>query len=67
MANYAAAVAEFRQSPLTAFRQVEDRLAALRVLEQETRQQDEATASARESLRVFTERYMGRLDPAYKS
>ena len=63
MANYDETVAEYRQFTLTAFQQVEDNLAALRVLEEETRQQADATASAQESLRIFTERYIGGLDP----
>ena len=44
--NYDAAVANYRQTALTAFQQVEDNLAALRVLETESQQQKEATASA---------------------
>ena len=44
LAAYDATVAEYRQAALTAFQQVEDNLAALRILEQEARQQDAATA-----------------------
>ena len=45
-AQYDVTVANYRQTVLTAFQQVEDNLAALRVLENEARQQHEATASA---------------------
>jgi outer membrane protein TolC len=48
---------------LTALQQVEDNLAALRVLEQEAQQQQKATASAQESLQIFTDRYIGGADP----
>src|SRR5713101_3014816 len=41
-ANYDAAVATYRQSSLTAFQEVEDNVAALRILENETQQQEEA-------------------------
>lgn len=62
-ANYDATVAGYRESTLTAFQQVEDNLAALRILSQEAQQQKEATASAQESLRIFTDRYIGGADP----
>ena len=62
-AAYDATVAEYRQAALTAFQQVEDNLAALRILEQEARQQDAATAAARESLRVSNDRYLAGADP----
>jgi outer membrane protein TolC len=42
---------------------VEDNLAALRILEQEANQQEQATASALESLQIFTNRYIGGADP----
>jgi NodT family efflux transporter outer membrane factor (OMF) lipoprotein len=63
MAAYDATVAEYRQATLDAFRQVEDSLAALRVLEQEAQQQESATASARESLRISNDRYLAGADP----
>lgn len=53
LANYDALVATYRQTTLTAFQQVEDKLAALRILEQE---------SAQESLRLATNRYRGGVD-----
>jgi NodT family efflux transporter outer membrane factor (OMF) lipoprotein len=62
-ANYDATVANYRENTLTAFQQVEDNLAALRILSQEARQQKEATASAQESLQIFTDRYIGGADP----
>lgn len=62
LANYDATVADYRQAALSAFQQVEDNLAALRILEQESRQQDEAVADARESLDVFNNRYKGGVD-----
>jgi outer membrane protein TolC len=47
---------------LAAFQQVEDNLAALRVLENEDKQQRDAVASAQESLQLFTNRYQGGVD-----
>jgi NodT family efflux transporter outer membrane factor (OMF) lipoprotein len=63
LANYDATVANYRESTLTAFQQVEDNLAALRILSHEAQQQKEATASAQESLQIFTNRYIGGRDP----
>jgi len=63
LANYDATVAGYRETTLTALQQVEDNLAALRILEQEAQQQKDATASAQESLQVFTDRYIGGADP----
>jgi NodT family efflux transporter outer membrane factor (OMF) lipoprotein len=63
LANYDATVAGYRQSTLTAFQQVEDNLSALRILSHEAQQQKEATASAEESLQLFTNRYIGGRDP----
>lgn len=62
IAGYDAAVAAYRQTTLTAFQQVEDNLAALRVLENEEKQQRDAVASAEESLELFTNRYQGGVD-----
>jgi NodT family efflux transporter outer membrane factor (OMF) lipoprotein len=61
-ANYDATVATYRQTSLTAFQEVEDNLAALRILENEAQQQDEAVASSRDSLHLFTNRYKGGVD-----
>jgi NodT family efflux transporter outer membrane factor (OMF) lipoprotein len=63
LAVYDGTVGEYRQAALTAFQQVEDNLAALRILEQEAQQQLEATSSAQESLRISTDRYLGGADP----
>lgn len=62
LAGYDAAVASYRETALTAFQQVEDNLAALRILEREESQQREAVASAEESLELFTNRYLGGVD-----
>ena len=62
LANYDGTVAAYRQATLDAFQQVEDNLAALRILEQETEQQARAVSSARESLQLFTNRYKGGID-----
>ncbi|WP_118181857.1 efflux transporter outer membrane subunit [Paraburkholderia phosphatilytica] len=56
-AQYDATVAQYRQTVLTAFGQVEDNLAALRVLEQEAAAQDQAVAAAKRSLAVVSDRY----------
>lgn len=61
-ANYDGTVAAYRQTTLTAFQQVEDNLAALRILETEAQQQHEATSSAQETLQLFTNRYEGGVD-----
>jgi NodT family efflux transporter outer membrane factor (OMF) lipoprotein len=61
-ANYDATVATYRQTSLTAFQEVEDNLAALRILQNEAQQQDQAVASAKDSLHLFTNRYKGGVD-----
>jgi NodT family efflux transporter outer membrane factor (OMF) lipoprotein len=62
LAAYDATVANYRQTTLSAFQEVEDNLAALRILEQEAQQQQEAVASAQNSLRLSTNRYVGGRD-----
>ena len=62
VAQYDANVANYRQTVLIAFQQVEDNLAALRVLSNEAQQQHEATASAEQSLDLFQTRYEGGVD-----
>jgi NodT family efflux transporter outer membrane factor (OMF) lipoprotein len=57
-----AAIADYRQTTLTAFQQVEDNVAALRILEREAQQQNEAVDSAKNNLRLFTDRYVGGRD-----
>ena len=46
----------------TACQEVEDNLAALRILENEAQQQDQAVASSKDSLHLFTNRYNGGID-----
>lgn len=60
-AEYDATVATYRQTTLNAFQQVEDNLAALRVLQGEADQQHRATNAALESLQTFQQRYEGGL------
>ncbi len=55
--NYRANVATYRQTVLTAFQQVEDNLAALRILGAEVHQQDVAVAASQKNLELATERY----------
>ena len=61
-ANFDAQTANYRQTTLTGFQQVEDNLAALRILEREGQQQRDATASADDWLEVSTNRYKGGVD-----
>ncbi len=58
-AFYDAAVASYRQNVLSAFQDVEDNLAALRILEQEDREQAEAVSLAERSLELAINRYQG--------
>jgi NodT family efflux transporter outer membrane factor (OMF) lipoprotein len=62
IAQYDSTVAGYRQTSLNAFQQVEDNLAALRVLEVEAQQQQAATRSAEQSLDLFNTRYEGGVD-----
>ena len=56
---FEAAAALYQQTVLSAFREVEDQLAAARVLEQEAEIQDRAVAAAERSLTLATNRYRG--------
>jgi NodT family efflux transporter outer membrane factor (OMF) lipoprotein len=56
-AFYDSLVAGYRQTVLTAFQQVEDNLAALRILEAEAAQQQVAVTSAEQSLQLELDRY----------
>jgi NodT family efflux transporter outer membrane factor (OMF) lipoprotein len=56
-AVYDATVASYRETVLAGFQEVEDSLAALRILADEARAQDEAVASAQESVTLTTNRY----------
>ncbi len=58
-ASYDYQVANYRQSVLNGFQQVEDNLAAVRILENEAKVQDEAVAAAQRSLELSTTRYKG--------
>ncbi len=62
-AQYDQTVANYRNTVLTAFQQVEDNLSALRVLSQEIQEQDTAIASAQRSLNLATDRYRLGIDP----
>jgi NodT family efflux transporter outer membrane factor (OMF) lipoprotein len=55
-------VANYRQTALTAFQQVEDNLAALHTLHLEAEQQHSATQAAEAAERIFDNRYVGGLD-----
>jgi NodT family efflux transporter outer membrane factor (OMF) lipoprotein len=52
-------VATYREDVLTGFQQVEDNLAAVRILENEAKVQDEAVVAAQRSLDLSTKRYKG--------
>ena len=57
LAAYDATVANYRQTVLTGFQQVEDNLAALRVLEKEAQAEDNAVKAAQNSLDISTYQY----------
>jgi NodT family efflux transporter outer membrane factor (OMF) lipoprotein len=56
-AAFDAAIANYRQTVLTGFRQVEDELAALRILANQAVAEDAAVAAAREAERIITNQY----------
>jgi len=56
-AAYDGTVAQYRQTVLTAFQQVEDNLASLRILAQEIQQQDVAVKSSQHYLALAQDRY----------
>jgi len=60
-AGYDETVAQYRQTALTAFQEVEDALSTLRILEQQTRAQHVAVDAARQSLELSMSRYKGGL------
>jgi NodT family efflux transporter outer membrane factor (OMF) lipoprotein len=62
-ASYDQTVANYRETVLTAFQQVEDNLAALRILALAIEQQDGAVESADRSLREAEVRYQAGIDP----
>jgi NodT family efflux transporter outer membrane factor (OMF) lipoprotein len=57
IAGYDATVADYRQTVLVAFAEVEDNLAALRVLDEEARLQRDSVDAARESLQLTLNQY----------
>jgi NodT family efflux transporter outer membrane factor (OMF) lipoprotein len=61
-AQYDATVASYRQTVLTAFQEVEDNLAALRILSDELDQQNAAVASSQRALSLASERYKSGID-----
>jgi NodT family efflux transporter outer membrane factor (OMF) lipoprotein len=61
LAGYDLAVANYRQTALTAFQEVEDNLATLRILEQEAAKQHEASVAAENSQQLALNRYKGGL------
>jgi NodT family efflux transporter outer membrane factor (OMF) lipoprotein len=62
-AQYDQTIANYRQTVLVAFEQVEDSLASLRILTQQIEQQDIAVESAQRSLDLATTRYRLGIDP----
>jgi NodT family efflux transporter outer membrane factor (OMF) lipoprotein len=62
-AQYDQTVANYRQTVLTAFQQVEDNLASLRILSVEIQYQDTAVKSAERTLAIAKDRYRLGIDP----
>ncbi|MGA2336200.1 MAG: efflux transporter outer membrane subunit [Terriglobales bacterium] len=62
-AQYDETVANYRNTVLTAFQQVEDNLSGLRILSKEIQEQDTAVVSAERSLKLATDRYRLGIDP----
>ena len=61
--TYNADIASYRQTVLTAFQQVEDSLASVRILSQQILKQEQATTSSEEALKLETARYETGVDP----
>jgi NodT family efflux transporter outer membrane factor (OMF) lipoprotein len=59
VAAYDQTVANYRQTVLTGFQQVEDNVAALRILEHEAQVQDKAVTAAQKYLELANTRYKG--------
>ena len=59
VAAYDYQVASYRENVLSGFQQVEDNLAAVRILEKEAKVQDEAVVAAQGSLALSIKRYKG--------
>jgi NodT family efflux transporter outer membrane factor (OMF) lipoprotein len=62
VATYDEMVADYQQTVLTSFQEVEDSLSDLRVLDEEAKTQDAAVAAANRALDQSTNRYKGGLD-----
>jgi NodT family efflux transporter outer membrane factor (OMF) lipoprotein len=62
-AQFNADVAAYRQTVLTAFQQVEDYIATVRVLSQQIERQKAAVAAAQRFLDIATSRYQTGIDP----
>jgi NodT family efflux transporter outer membrane factor (OMF) lipoprotein len=62
-AQYNQTVANYRQTVLSAFQQVEDDLASMRILSQQIDQQDAAVKAAQRNLDIATDRYKLGIDP----
>jgi NodT family efflux transporter outer membrane factor (OMF) lipoprotein len=62
LAGYDETTANYRQTALTAFQQVEDNLAVLHTLSLEAKQQHDATVAAQAAERIFNNRYVGGID-----
>lgn len=63
VATYNSDVANYRQTVLTAFQQVEDYLASVRILSQEIQQEQQAVASAQQFVDLELARYQTGIDP----
>ena len=62
-AEYDQAVANYRQTALTAFQQVEDQLAATRILQQQVVAEQEAVGLARRSVAIALNQYRAGTKP----
>lgn len=63
VATYNASVATYRETVLTAFQQVEDYLASVRILSQQILKQQQAVQSSQRFVDLETERYRTGIDP----
>jgi NodT family efflux transporter outer membrane factor (OMF) lipoprotein len=62
LAGYEEQTANYRQTTLTAFQEVEDNLSVLHTLSLEAQQQHNATVAAQAAERIFNNRYVGGID-----
>jgi NodT family efflux transporter outer membrane factor (OMF) lipoprotein len=62
-ANYDSTVANYRQTVLTAYQEVEDNLVALHILEREMQTQNLAVTSAQQQMEIAMKLYQRGLDP----